>query len=198
MSRSLHAVDVIVLAMAVGGAFAILSPLGVTDPLTAWGVAMAWTCPAARRLIAWRRQTLPGLKVSFDSSSTMIFPMLGLTIWAALPVLENLDALSMLSPYSFPGSIRALGVAFILGGVLRPLWWRRRLEPAPEGALEGVGLLLLTGSPLLAGLAGCGLALRLAMAYSCALRVPQLLTSSRASLAGESGPRRAPAAITLS
>jgi hypothetical protein len=198
MSRSLHAVDVIVLAMAVGGAFAILSPPGVTDPLTAWGVAMAWTCPAARRLIAWRRQTLPGLTVAFDSSSTMVFPMLGLAIWALLPVLENLDALSMFSPYSFPGPIRVLGVALILGGVLRPLWWDRRVEPAPGGALEGVGLLLLTASPLLAALAGCGLALRFAIARPYALRVPRLVTSPRLCRAGEPGPRRTPTAVTPS
>jgi hypothetical protein len=159
MSRPIYLSDAIVLGMVASSALAMAGSLGLTDPLTAWAVAMAWTCPAARRLIAWRRQADTQHELTPEGLAKMVPLLVGLAL-AFLPALKETQVGDLVSRPDVPDWVRPVGVGLILYGVIRPLWPRRHtVSRQPECAVEGIGLLLVAASPVLATLAVCGIAM---------------------------------------
>jgi hypothetical protein len=159
MSRPICFSDTVVLAMVASSALAMAGPLGLTDPLAAWAVAMGWTCPAARRLLAWRRQSDPQPELSLEELPKMAPLLVGLLALVFLPALKEAQVGDLVSGLSVPEWVRPVGVGLVLYGAIRPLWPRRNAVPRQQTcAVEGIGLLLVAPNPVLATVAVCGLA----------------------------------------
>lgn len=149
MLKSLHFSDLLVLTMAMFGIGGAARLVGITDPFVVVVLSMGWTCPAARRLIAWRRGRSVERQISMDDPSGAAMVLLfGALPWVLLPLLHELNPGAMFGTVVFPTSIKIVGGLMTMAGILAPLWLGR-LATAPLGAVgvfEAIGLFAVSGS----------------------------------------------------
>jgi hypothetical protein len=159
MFRILRPVDLIGVGIVTMAASTGVSAwLGLSDTASIVALTMGLSCPAARRLIAWRRGAEP-LRFGGDRSSTavMLFAMLP---WLVLPALRTLpwQAIAGLATLrvELPLVVRWAGVVLTIAGVLRPMAATLRGTGRIRSAayVETVGLFVATGSVFLGVLAG--------------------------------------------
>jgi hypothetical protein len=131
--------------------------LGLSDTASIIALTMGLTCPAARRLIAWRRGAQPTrFEGSLSARAFVVFAMLP---WIVLPGLRLMpwQAVASLATMrvELPEVVRWAGVALTIAGVLRPMAATLRGTGRIRSAayVETVGLFLATGNVFLGTLA---------------------------------------------
>ena len=138
--------------------------LGLNDTLSIVALTMGLACPAARRLIAWRRGAEP-IRFGTDRTSTtlILFAMLP---WLIVPGLAHMPwkAVAGLATMhvELPIAVRWMGVLLAIAGVLRPMAQTVRGTGRIRSAayVETIGLFLATGSVFLGTLAASWLLLQ--------------------------------------
>lgn len=131
--------------------------LGLQDRLSITALTMGLACPAARRLIAWRRGAEP-LRVGTSRVSTGMV-LLAMLPWVVLPGLRVLPWQSIAgvgtARLDLPTAVRILGTAIAVGGVLLPMFRSLRGTERIRSAapVETFGLFLATGNLFLGTLA---------------------------------------------
>ena len=166
--RTLRAADLIVLVIILLGASTACPEIfAMRDPVTMFALVMGRTCPAARRLMSWRRQGASERRWQPKSDAeTMALVTLGFAPWLLVPVVIHLHDTALLAPLGFPTGLRWSGAFLTLCGVLRSIWWAgaRADSGITSGVIEGIGLFVVSASPLIGVLAAGGLASRLSTA----------------------------------
>jgi hypothetical protein len=131
--------------------------LGLQDRLSIAALTMGLACPAARRLIAWRRGAEP-LRFGTGRGSTGLV-LLAMLPWVVLPGLRVLpwEAVASIGTarLDLPMAVRIAGVVFAVGGVLLPMVGSLRGTDRIRSAapVETFGLFLATGNLFLGALA---------------------------------------------
>jgi len=163
MLKSLRFSDLVVLAMALLGIGTAVRLMGITDPKVTVVLSMGWTCPALRRLIAWRRGIQIERRLSFDDpSGAAVVLLFGVAPWVLLPVAHQVRPEMLMGAVTFPISVKCLGGLMTIVGILEPLLPKRggQASSGPLSLYEGLGLFIVSGSVLIALLAvGASLAL---------------------------------------
>jgi hypothetical protein len=158
MFKVLRPIDLACLAIVtMGVSSGMTASLGASDPAGIIALTMGLTCPAARRLIAWRRG-VEAIRMERGtlSAGVVICAMLP---WMLLPVVHNLpwQAVARLTTLGvqLPTAVRWAGVVLTIVGVLRPMMETLRGTGRIRSSayLETVGLFLATGSAFLGALA---------------------------------------------
>lgn len=135
--------------------------LGLHDRLSVAALTMGLACPAARRLIAWRRGAEP-IRFGANGASSPVL-LAAMLPWIIIPGLRTLPwaAVSSLATAQVPLPlfVRVAGTAIAIVGVLRPmvhaLNGTTRIRSAAY--VETVGLFLATGNIFLGTLAAAWL-----------------------------------------
>ena len=177
MFRTLRPLDlaslVLVMVMASTG---VTSWLGLTDRLSVIALTMGLTCPAARRLIAWRRGAEP-LRLGNAPSSTALI-LLAMLPWIVIPGLRTMPwtAVAELATLriELPFWIRVGGTVLAIAGVLKPMLSALRGTDRIRSSahIETVGLFIATGSVVLFVMAAAWLALTATAAVPALNREP--------------------------
>jgi hypothetical protein len=156
MFKVLRPVDLAVLGMiTMGVGSGLTASLGLSDPASVIALTMGLTCPAARRLIAWRRG-VEAVRMQTVSAPVVACAMLP---WMLLPVVHNMpwEQVSHLTTLGIavPSPVKWAGVVLTMFGVLRPMMETLRGTGRIRSSayLETVGLFVSTGSGFLAMLA---------------------------------------------
>lgn len=131
--------------------------LGLSDTPSIVALTMGLACPAARRLIGWRRG-VEAVRFGGDGASkaVILFAMLP---WLVLPTLRNMpwQVVSSLATLhvELPMVVRWAGVVLTIVGVLRPMaaTLRGTGRIRSTAYVETVGLFVATGSAFLGLLA---------------------------------------------
>lgn len=124
--------------------------LGLTETPAIVALTMGLTCPAARRLIAWRRGAEP-LRFGGDRASTAVI-MFAMLPWLVLPALRAMpwQAVAGIATMhvDLPLTLRWAGVVLTIAGVLEPMaatvHGTGRIRSTAY--METVGLFVATGS----------------------------------------------------
>ena len=165
MFRTLRPIDLVGLAIiTMAASTGVTAWLGLSDTPSIIALTMGLTCPAARRLIAWRRGA-EAIRFGTDRGSTavMLFAMLP---WLLLPTLGLMpwQAVSGLATthVELPLLLRWAGAVLTIVGVLRPMMATLRGTGRIRSSayVETVGLFLATGSLFLGILAVAWLAMQ--------------------------------------
>lgn len=158
MFKVLRPVDLAVLGMITMGVGSGLTvSLGVSDAPAIIALTMGLTCPAARRLIAWRR----GAEAVRTGPATVSNAVVACAMlpWMLLPVVHNMPwpEVSRLTALgvTLPAVVRWAGVVLTIVGVLRPMMETLKGTGRIRSSayLETAGLFLATGSAFLGALA---------------------------------------------
>lgn len=187
MFRTLRPIDLATLMLVtMVASTAVPAWLGLTDTLSIVALTMGLACPAARRLIAWRRGAEP-IRFGSDrgSSALILFAMLP---WLVVPGLGHLPwkAVAGIATMhvELPLAVRWIGVVLAIAGVLRPMaeTVRGTGRIRSTAYVEMIGLFLASGSVFLGTLAASWLLLQ-ARTLSQAAVVEQPIARTGAALA---------------
>jgi hypothetical protein len=163
----------------------VTNSLGLSDAASVIALTMGLTCPAARRLIAWRRG-VEAIRIGTGTVSTGVV-VCAMLPWMLLPMMDHMPWESVASlatmRVALPEMVRWAGVALTIIGVLRPMLATLRGTGRIRSTayVETLGLFVATGSAFLGVLA-------------VAWIVAQSTTSAAAIQAGDSTLAPAPAA----
>jgi hypothetical protein len=151
------------------GAFtAAVDICGVRDPMAIFALIMGWAGPAVRGLAHWRKQgdRPRGISIQGWSNTMALAALGGAWWWCVLPVAIQLHPAFLLTPLDFPKALRWFGVLLTLCGLLRPIWLagRHADDGVLNGMILGVGLFIVSASPLVGVLAVACLAAGLSFA----------------------------------
>jgi len=162
MFRTLRPADLAVMVIVtMVASTGVTSWLGVSDTPAVIALTMGLACPAARRLIAWRRGVAP-VRLGGESGSTavllaamlpwMILPALHIMPWHAVASLPTMKA-------DFPLFVRWAGAVLTMVGVLRPMMQTLRGTGRIRSSayVETLGLFIATGNVFLGTLAAAWL-----------------------------------------
>jgi hypothetical protein len=158
MFRTLRLMDLAVIGVVtMVASIGIPAWLGVKDTPAVIALTMGLACPAARRMIAWRRGVEP-LRFGSEQApiSLVLFAMLP---WLVLPSLHHAPWHTIASlgtqHVNLPLVIRWMGVVLTIVGVLRPMFATLRGTGRIRSTayMETAGLFLATGSGFLGVLA---------------------------------------------
>jgi hypothetical protein len=151
MFRTLRVMDLAVIGIVtMVASIGIPGWLGVKDMPAVIALTMGMACPAARRMIAWRRGAEP---LRFGSEQApMPLILLAMIPWVLLPSLHHMPwhAVATVGTLrmDLPLAIRWAGVALTIIGVLRPMaaTVRGTGRIRSTAYIETVGLFASTGS----------------------------------------------------
>jgi hypothetical protein len=135
----------------------ITASLGLSDSASIIALTMGLTCPAARRLIAWRRG-VEAIRMGAGSLSTGVV-ICAMVPWLVLPVMHQIpwEPIARLATTHapLPALVTWAGVALTIAGVLRPMLETLRGTGRIRSSayLETAGLFLATGSAFIGALA---------------------------------------------
>ena len=164
MFRTLRPVDLAVLGIVtMVASTGVTGWLGLSDTPAVIALTMGLACPAARRMIAWRRGVEP-LRLGNGqlSMSVLLFAMMP---WLLLPELRtapwHVAASLATARLELPLAVRWVGVVLTIVGVLRPMaaTLRGTGRIRSTAYIETVGLFIATGSAFLGVLAAAWLML---------------------------------------
>jgi hypothetical protein len=166
MFRTLRVMDLAVIGIVtMVASVGIPGWLGVKDMPAVIALTMGMACPAARRMIAWRRGAEP---LRFGSEQApMPLILLAMIPWVLLPSLHHMPwhAVATLGALrvDLPPAIRWAGVVLTIAGVLRPMaaTLRGTSRIRSSAYIETAGLFLATGSFFLGTLATAWLVLEM-------------------------------------
>lgn len=163
MFRTLRPVDLATLVLVtMVASTGVPALLGLTDTLSLVALTMGLSCPAARRLIAWRRGAAP-IRFGTDGSTALI--VFAMVPWLVLPMLTQLPWTSVstlaVTRVEMPLAIRWAGVVLAIAGVLRPMaeTMRGTGRVRSSAYVETLGLFLASGNMFLGVLAASWLLL---------------------------------------
>lgn len=131
--------------------------LGLHDRLSIAALTMGLACPAARRMIAWRRGAEP-IRFGAGGASTPVL-LAAMLPWMIVPTLHAIPGASLAglatTQVPLPLALRVAGLLMAIAGVLRPmasaLNGTGRIRSAAY--VETAGLFLATGNVFLGSLA---------------------------------------------
>lgn len=162
MFRTLRIVDLAVITIVtMVASTGVTAWLGLKDTSAVIALTMGLACPAARRMIAWRRG-VAAVQLGTERGATavlllamlpwMIVPALGIMPWHAVSSLATLRV-------DLPVVVRWVGVVLTMIGVLRPMaeTLRGTGRIRSSAYIESVGLFVATGSAFLGVLAAAWL-----------------------------------------
>jgi hypothetical protein len=158
MFRILRPVDLAcILLVTMAASNGVATWLGLSDTLSIIALTMGLACPAARRLIAWRRGVEP---IRFDGGrASTILILCAMLPWLIVPALRTMPWQSIAglatARVELPLAIRWAGVVLTMIGVLRPMMETLRGTGRIRSTayIETVGLFVATGNVFLATLA---------------------------------------------
>jgi hypothetical protein len=148
-------------AMSLAGILAVARLLGVVDPPAIVVLAMAWTCPAVRRLMAWRRGGAPQwqLTLAQPAEAAAVLAIGGMP-WLLLPAIHYISSAPAFATVTAPQWLRFAGVVLTLAGITAPFWKGKRTNSVigPNCGLEALGMCAVSGHPLIVVLGVAALA----------------------------------------
>jgi hypothetical protein len=158
MFRTLRPIDLAALGLVtMVASTGVTAWLGLTEPPAVIAVTMGLACPAARRMIAWRRGAVP---IRFGAGgASMPVILLAMLPWLLLPALRVLPWQAVASLATFKADLPALvrwgGVVLTVAGVLRPMaaTLRGSSRIRSTAYVETIGLFAATGSAFVGALA---------------------------------------------
>jgi hypothetical protein len=175
MFRTLRVMDLAVIGVVtMVASVGIPGWLGVKDTPAVIALTMGMACPAARRMIAWRRGAEP-LRFGSEQAPTPLI-LLAMIPWVLLPALHHMPwhAVATLGTLrvDLPPAVRWAGVVLTVVGVLRPMAATLRGTGRIRSAayVETVGLFIATGSIFIGTIAFSWLLLRARLAVEHTLQ----------------------------
>jgi len=164
MFRTLRPVDLAVLVIVtMVASTGVTGWLGLSDTPSVIALTMGLACPAARRMIAWRRGIEP-LRLGDGHLSTRVL-LFAMMPWLLLPELRtapwHVVASLATARLELPLAVRWLGVILTIVGVLRPMaaTLRGTGRIRSTAYIETIGLFVATGNVFLGTLAAAWLML---------------------------------------
>ncbi len=165
MFRTLRPIDLATLTLVtMVASTGVPAWLGTTDTLSVVALTMGLACPAARRLIAWRRGAEP-IRFGKDGTSRTLI-MFAMLPWLIVPGLAHMPwkmvAGLATMHLELPLAVRWIGVVLAIAGVLRPMaeTVRGTGRIRSSAYVETIGLFLASGSVFLGALAASWLLLQ--------------------------------------
>lgn len=162
MFKTLKPIDLATLALVtVVASTGVPAWLGLNDRLSIAALTMGLACPAARRMIAWRRGAEP-LRLGTDRTSTALV-LAAMLPWIVIPGLRTMPWASLASlataHIDLPMAVRVAGFLIAVAGVVQPmaLAYTGAERIRSSAYIETAGLFLASGNLLLGILAAAWL-----------------------------------------
>jgi len=162
MFRTLRLVDLVVITIVtMVASTGVTAWLGLSDTPAVIALTMGLACPAARRMIAWRRGVEP-LRLGNGQLSMGVL-LFAMTPWLLLPELRtapwHVVASLATARFELPLAVRWVGVVLTMIGVMRPMaeTLRGTGRIRSSAYIESLGLFIATGSAFLGVLAAAWL-----------------------------------------
>src|SRR5262249_5664531 len=120
--KALRPTDGVVLVMAALAIVTLAQKFGVTDPAAIVLLSIGWTCPAANRLIAWRRGQDSGRQTTLENpAGAILWLLVGAAPWVLLPVFQEIHPMSIAAAGDSVSWVRFAGIGLTLSGAATPL-----------------------------------------------------------------------------
>jgi hypothetical protein len=162
----------------------VTNSLGLSDAASVIALTMGLTCPAARRLIAWRRG-VEAIRIGTGTVSTGVV-VCAMLPWMLLPIMDHMPWESVASlatmRVALPEMVRWAGVALTIIGVLRPMLATLRGTGRIRSTayVETLGLFVATGSAFVGVLAVAWIVARSSTAGTLDAGRPELASTAPA------------------